>query len=1271
MELVLGELIENKFKITEKLGEGGIAVVYKATNILNNKNFALKFLKPGKTSSFAEDQIRFKKEVEIVRKFNHLNIVKLEKIGEYKNNPYIVMELLEGESLHEILKKGKKFSFMESVHIIKQLAGVLGYVHSCGIIHRDLKPGNIMIENKTNRIKLLDFSLSHIMELSEIKNDEEIIGTFGYMSPESTGIINKPVDERSDLYSLGIIFYRLITNEIPFKGKKTSEILHQQAALIPENPNKINSNIPKALENIIMKLLEKEPDLRYQSAIGLVYDLERYEKGERNFVIGEGDKKVKLSYNVKLIGREQEIKKIKVLYNKAKISNGSMCFIIGESGLGKSRLIEDMRVYAYEQGDLFFTGRCLAQENKIPYQPFKDIIDEYIRKIKSKGISAKNEEKNRIKKILGELSRIIATLNPDMIEILGETPELEQLDPERENKRFLLACAKFFCNLTDKSQCVIFFIDDLHWVDEASLRLLEEILNVINTSNLLILSTLNQTKSNISLNNFIRKAKEDKYALDEISLNLLDFDNVKKLLSEVLCEREERTENLTKYILNQTKGNPFFTITLLRELVERNALIWKDGHWEENWTEIKKLPISTNIVDIVLLRIKELPDIDKLLKICSVLGKEFELYLLSDLMQEDNEKIVNLIDEAIKKQLLERKYEKGKIAFIHDRIKDAFYARIDPEERKQIHLKIGYTIEKKYNIKKNKVIFDLAHHYIEGGNEEKGYTFALPSAEIAKNNHANKEAIKYFKYVKNYLAVKREKANFEIYINVVENLGDVLRLEGIYDEALENFNEAETLVKTNLLKGRLSKKIGETLFQMGRVTEAILHLEKSLKILRLKAPKSRWILIYLILEIIKQSLHRLFPSIFLSNKYINNEEVKIGVGVYFRLAYCYYFIDIIKSSFFILVSMNITDKMVDTPEYCWVHTAGGSGLCVSTRLFKLGENYVKDGERIAHKIKNGLMEGFAYVFLGYLYHASNRVNEALENSIKGINILLSYGERWEIAVAYYYTVTSNMIKGNFKESIKIAEEFILLMKQVKDFRTLAWSFTCYGKILTFAKGVDNETMKILFDALEYAKKAGEIANIPPMYSALAYAFLENENYKEAIENGEEGVEIFMDCHAKGYWGSDIFAVTADCYLTKIEKENLSESEYKKYLTKAESLCKQALKWGKRYKVFLGTGLRVTGKYYWLKGEKTKAIKCFNSAIDFLTANQYQYELGLIYLEYGNFVLKEDIAKSYNNYERGNVLLFKAKEIFSKIEAVPALKKINHILGIYNTDITKE
>jgi serine/threonine protein kinase len=376
-----GTTLLGKYKITGLLGEGGMSFVYQARDLESCRDVAVKIMKSNLTSTYFDDLIRFKREIDIVSRLNHPGVVRVYETGEYENLPFLVMELLPGQSLADLLRSNYRFRIDETLEIVQQLAEILDYVHSRSIIHRDLKPANIFINNSVEKreVKIIDFGLSFLLELKAIRDERQITGTFGYMSPEATGILKRRVDERSDLYSVGVIFYQLLAGAPPFNAAEARELIHQQTALTPQKIRTFNPLIPETLERIVMKLLMKDPDLRYQSAQGLLSDLKRCDRGEADFIIGEKDPAVKLSFQSSLVGRDNEFNKLVELFNQARNNQGSICLIAGEPGIGKSRLIEDFGLFVSAQKGLFVHGKCFYYQSKTPYQPFKDIIDDYLR----------------------------------------------------------------------------------------------------------------------------------------------------------------------------------------------------------------------------------------------------------------------------------------------------------------------------------------------------------------------------------------------------------------------------------------------------------------------------------------------------------------------------------------------------------------------------------------------------------------------------------------------------------------------------------------------------------------------------------------------------------------------------------------------------------------------------------------------------------------------------------------------------------------------------
>ncbi|MCI5150224.1 MAG: serine/threonine protein kinase, partial [Candidatus Electrothrix sp. MAN1_4] len=263
--LHINELIDDRYLILKKIGKGGMSVVYHALDNKTGEAVALKFLNPVNTLPYLELVVKFRNEVKVISTLDHSNIIKFYTTGDYKGIPYLVTELLVGDSLAGLLKKGIKFSVDESLMLIGKVAEALHCVHGHSIIHRDVKPSNIFVMNSAieePEVKLLDFGLAHIMELSNFEKNESMSGTFSYMSPEATGIIRKQLDERSDLYSVGVILYYLLAKRLPFKSATTAELLHKIAAMKAAPIHKFNPYIPDVVVRIVNRLLAKDQDER-------------------------------------------------------------------------------------------------------------------------------------------------------------------------------------------------------------------------------------------------------------------------------------------------------------------------------------------------------------------------------------------------------------------------------------------------------------------------------------------------------------------------------------------------------------------------------------------------------------------------------------------------------------------------------------------------------------------------------------------------------------------------------------------------------------------------------------------------------------------------------------------------------------------------------------------------------------------------------------------------------------------------------------------------
>ena len=328
-----------KYQIADKIAEGGMGVIYKSIDLDTEKVVAIKTLKDS-IDIHNETFIRFKKEAELLESLHHPNILHFIDFIEKDAQVFIVTEYLQGSNLKQIIQSDT-LSLDQKIEIVKEIAEALDYVHSQGIIHRDIKPSNIIV-TEVNKPKILDFGVANLIDFQKIfSNKEGVVGSFAYMSPEQSGILKRNIDNRSDLYSLGILFYELMTGILPYQAKEVGELIHQHIAKMPDEPIDINKNISPIVNKIILKLIKKDPDDRYQTAYGLAEDLKIYlslsEEQKNTFYLelGKKDRLKNLNYRTSLIGRKTELKALLNNLNNTVLGKGSLAVLIGKSGLGK------------------------------------------------------------------------------------------------------------------------------------------------------------------------------------------------------------------------------------------------------------------------------------------------------------------------------------------------------------------------------------------------------------------------------------------------------------------------------------------------------------------------------------------------------------------------------------------------------------------------------------------------------------------------------------------------------------------------------------------------------------------------------------------------------------------------------------------------------------------------------------------------------------------------------------------------------------------------
>jgi serine/threonine protein kinase len=487
------------FQFLEEIYSGSKTLVYRGIQEKNDKPVVIKLLR-SEYPTFQE-LLLFRNQYTIAKNLNSPGVIKTYSLEPYQNSYALVMEDFGGIALQEFSQGKKINSLREFFPIALQIVTTLDGLYRDRIIHKDIKPANILINPTTKEIKLIDFSIASLLprETQAAKSLNVLEGTLAYISPEQTGRMNRLVDWRSDFYSLGVTLFELLAGELPFTSNDPMELVYCHLAKKPPLVSSINPAIPEVLANIVAKLMAKNAEERYQSALGLKYDLEKawqnyQETGEIvNFGLGQKDICDRFAIPEKLYGRETEVKSLLSAFervaNPSKEANKGveMMLVAGFSGIGKTAVVNEVHKPIVRQRGYFIKGKYDQFQRNIPFSAFLEAFRDLIEQLLCESATQIEEWKNKILAALGEQGKVITEVIPELEKIIGVQPAVAEIGGSATTNRFNLLFQKFIQVFTDKEHPLVIFIDDLQWADSASLNLMQTLVCEKETQHLLLI----------------------------------------------------------------------------------------------------------------------------------------------------------------------------------------------------------------------------------------------------------------------------------------------------------------------------------------------------------------------------------------------------------------------------------------------------------------------------------------------------------------------------------------------------------------------------------------------------------------------------------------------------------------------------------------------------------------------------------------------------------------------------------------------------------------
>ncbi|HTY23622.1 MAG TPA: PAS domain S-box protein [Desulfomonilaceae bacterium] len=581
------------------------------------------------------------------------------------------------------------------------LSGALAHFHSRFLIHNDIKPANVMVNSRTDQAWLMGFGVASrlIGERLAAEPPALIAGSLAYIAPEQTGRMNRSVDYRSDFYSLGVTLYQMLTGILPFEGDDALEIVYSHIARTPVPPHELNRDVPEMVSRIVMKLMAKIVEDRYQTAGGVKADLERCAAEQRDhgriapFPLGARDIPDRLLISGKLYGRKREVDALLAAFDRV-IEGGRVDLVLvsGYSGIGKSSVVNELRKALVPPRGLFASGKFDQYKRGIPYSTLAQAFEALIRSLLSKSAAELDSWRHAFEEALEPNGRLIADLVPEIKLIIGEQPAVPALEPSQAKARFQLVFRRFIGVFARQQHPLALFVDDLQWIDGATLDLIEDLLTQEEVRHLLLIGAYRDNEAGpdhplIRKLGAIRKAGA---AVHEITLAPLALADVTQLIADSLHCDPEGAAPLARLIHQKTAGNPFFTIQFLSALAQEGlvAFDYDQGRWSWDVTRIHAKGYSDNVADLMDGELIGLPDTtQKVLQQLACLGNVAQTQTLCLVLKMPEEGVHAVLQEAVRREFVQRLGDSYR--FVHDRVQEAAYALIPEAARAEAHHRIG------------------------------------------------------------------------------------------------------------------------------------------------------------------------------------------------------------------------------------------------------------------------------------------------------------------------------------------------------------------------------------------------------------------------------------------------------------------------------------------------------------------------------------------------------------------------------------------------------
>ena len=1190
------KLIGNRYQIAKMFDRSHAGENILATDLATGEKVVVQIL--ALCNSPGDELRRLDYEAEILRSLDTPWLTPVLATGQLttagqENCRYVVRPYVTGVTLRERLQRGP-LDLCETLVVGRCLFSSLEQVHAHGVLHRDIRPANVIVSAQPplQRAVLTGFSLGCHLNASEW-TEEESLEASHYHSPEHSGALDCEAAEASDLYSAGIVLFECLAGHPPFCGDSVGSVLLQQMTSSAAELRKTGLRIPRAFDELLRRLMRKDPQDRYQTAQAVLADLQSITRsledggGKAAVVVGRHDLRPTLTEPA-LIGRQRELDLLDEQIEEVAQGRAATVFLETPSGGGKSRLLNELTVRAGQAGMWVIRGQGLERLGSRPFQVLQGVVEELI--------AAAQTDRS-----LGEMLRF--QLGEHLDAVCAALPELakafawetgQSLGPEVFGEtRSIQALAAFLDALGRQSRPVLIALDDYQWADEMTVKLIahwQRFRCGSQESGCRMLLVAAFRSEEVPDHHLIRGSSPTLH----LQLDPLGSEELQLLLESMAgplpAEAVEAVRRLSD-------GSPFMASAVLRGMVESGALLAAAAGWRVELSALSDLQSCSQAGGFLSRRIDLLPqDTIDLLSAGAVLGKEFDLKLAADLVGLSLSQAIIALHQAGRRHIIWLQPGGTECTFVHDKIRKTLFVRIEPQQRREFHARIARHLQKHAPQR----IFDLAYHFDAAEDTAEALPYARCAAEQARSQYSLQIAEQQYRIAQRGCAASDTSAQYAIH----EGLGDVLMLRGRYGEAKEVLQDAAGLAQSDYTRAQIRGRLGELDFKQGDMEKAIDAFEDALQLLgRNVRPGATALLFKLPWVLLVQLLHTYLPRIFVSRRKRRPSQAELlSLHLFSRLAVCYFYTRGRMRNYWLhLHGMNLAERYLATLELAQIYSEHAVAMTL-VGWYDRGVAYAGKSLEIRRTLGDPWGQGQSLSFWGVVCYAASRYEDCIEKCSEAVRLLQRTGDYWEMHIARYQIAASLYRLGDMQSAVKVARRMhesglALGDEQASGISLDVWSLATDG-------GVPENVLK------------AELGRERPDAQSMAQVLLARGVQYSAAGRHDQAVAAMEDSVKQGRRLGLVSAYTAPSMIwlaTALRRQAETQTDLIPHvrlqiLARAEQVARRALRVARRLQNDLPHALRELAMVQALRGKTGGLRGLLDESIDVALRQNARHEL---------------------------------------------------------------